>query len=100
MTYDCPFEEQLSILCLDSTLKIIDSATLIIPYAAGQFRTLSIQQPASLNFEFVGDGYWSVEFFDRPHSRLPLFSEPFGVWRPFGFHRWFRLSYHRPGPPP
>lgn len=100
LTHDCPYEEQLDILCLNRALEIVDQAALFYLYSPGIFRVLSSAASRALRFEFNGEGSWVVEFFDRPQPRLPFFSEPFGVWRSFGFRRWFRLSRHRSGAAP
>jgi len=95
LTHDCPFEERLDIVLLDRAMKIVERADLSAPYAPGIFRIVSGDASQTLDFEFIGDGVWSVAFFDRPRPRVPFWGEPAGVHRPLGFRRRFRLSYRR-----
>ena len=89
MTDDIPYEEALRILFLDKTLKILDSALLGGPYSTGWFSALSLEEPNTIRFRFIGDTTWSIELLSRPRFRIPFLAEPPGVHRPFGFFRHF-----------
>lgn len=90
-TDDVPHEESLNICFLDRQLRQVDRVTLAWPYGTGVFRHLRVLSPRSLQFEFFGDRPWILELLDGAAWRLPLLGEPRGVWRAFGFRRYFRI---------
>jgi hypothetical protein len=92
LTHDVPFEEALEIYLLDASFNIRDRATLQARYATGAFGNLQILDDRRLCFRFLGDGFWQLELLRKQGLRVPLFSEPFGVSRPFGFLRHFVIS--------
>lgn len=89
VTDDVPFEEMLRILLLNDQLDIIDSARIGWIYATGSFSFLEMNEPNIVLFEFIGGTTWSVELLSRHRFRIPFISEPFCVWRRFGFSRYF-----------
>lgn len=88
-TDDCPFEEMLRIILLDSAFNMLDSALVGGPYATGSFSSLTLKEPDTVLFHFIGDTTWSVQLLPRATFRWPFVSEPFGVWRSFSFSRRF-----------
>jgi hypothetical protein len=93
-THDTPFEEQLDIILIDRSYRIVDVASLYGPYTTGTFRNLAIESGESVLFDFFGDHVWRVTLLDRPRFRLPLarLGEPAGVHRRFGFTRNFAVT--------
>ncbi|HNO60488.1 MAG TPA: hypothetical protein PKH44_07625, partial [Plasticicumulans sp.] len=57
----------------------------------------NLSPPDSVRFGFLGDGEWSVRRLHERGWRMPLFSEPAGVWRRFGWRRWFVIGRHESG---
>lgn len=94
---DCPFEESLHLSLLDAHDRVIDRAGIGVAYANGWFRDLRLLPPDTVCFRFLGDGEWSLRRLPRCGWRMPLFSEPVGVWRRFGWRRWFVIHLRKPG---
>ncbi len=94
---DCPFEESLHLSLLDAHDHIVDCAGIGMAYASGWLRDLNLSPPDSVRFGFLGDGEWSVRRLHERGWRMPLFSEPAGVWRRFGWRRWFVIGRHESG---
>ncbi|MFO7177226.1 MAG: hypothetical protein DIU78_000880 [Pseudomonadota bacterium] len=91
-TDDVPFEDQLTIVLLDRDLRELDSARIGAPYATGTFSELTLIEPDTIRFRFIGDTLWTVRLLSRPQLRVPFVSEPPGVHRRFGFSRHFVVS--------
>ncbi len=89
LTDDIPYEEQLRIILLDDQFHIIDSAVIGSPYSTGIFSDIDLSGPNRVSFRFIGIRKWEIEILQSPRFRIPLISEPQGVWRPFGFYRHF-----------
>lgn len=92
MSDDTPFEDMLSIVLLDTQGHMLDSARLGGAYTTGSFEALQWQVPDIARFRFIGDTIWSVRVLPRPQWRIPILSEPMGVWRSWGFSRHFIVS--------
>lgn len=88
-TDDCLFEEFLGIELLDNRLNFLDRARIGLPYNTGIFSSLELRDPNIVCFRFLGDAIWRIELLSSPGFRMPIFSEPRGVWRKFGFRRHF-----------
>jgi hypothetical protein len=93
-TDDVPFEDFLGIHLLDSSLSLLDSAKIGWPYATGTFSVLDVED-RSIVFRFLSEVPWRLRLLDGPQLRLPIFTEPCYVWRPFGFTRRFVLTQAR-----
>jgi len=93
LTHDIPYEEGLEICLVSSTFELLDRATLAAPYSTGAFENLEITSPTSLCFDFLGERPWQLDLLENPRFRLPVFTEPLGVQRPFGFKRHFLLNH-------
>lgn len=91
-TNDVPFEESLRISLLDEQFAPLDQAVIGGLYATGSFSALKLVDPDVVRFQFMGDATWSVRLLSRRAFRMPFFSEPGGVYRPFGFSRQFVVS--------
>jgi len=89
VTDDVPYEEALRIMLLDKDMTMLDAAELGAPYSTGAFKNLLLMPPDALSFRFIGDTTWTVTLLAQPGFRLPWFTEPRGVSRPFGFQRHF-----------
>lgn len=89
VTDDVPYEEMLRIVLLDSAFSTMDSARIGSPYSSGSFSGLTLVEPNTVRFRFIGDTDWRVELLPRPQLRMPFFSEPPGVYRAFGLSRHF-----------
>lgn len=94
---DCPFEESLHLSLLDAHDRVLDCAGIGMAYANGWFRELRLLPPDSVRFGFLGNGEWSVRRLHARGWRMPLFSEPVGVRRRFGWRRWFVIGRHESG---
>lgn len=81
VTNDCPYEELLHLHLLDAAGRALDSAALGMPYATGAFGNLRLLPPDRIGFDFFDEKDWEVELLPAPRLRLPLLSEPLGVWR-------------------
>jgi len=92
LTHDCPFEETLSIYLVDHVGILQDSAHICALYTIGIFSNLKIQQPDKVFFEFFAEGIFTVQILPDSGLRIPFFSEPRGVYRPFGFKRRFIVA--------
>lgn len=97
MTDDVPNEEMLRVVLLDNRLDKLDSAIIGAPYSTGSFSSLALIPPDRVSFNFIGDCTWEIELLSQPGFRIPLFSEPKGVWRAFGFNRHF-IVHGQPKP--
>lgn len=91
VTDDIPYEESLRIFLLDPTFDVIDSASIGAPYTTGSFSSLTLREPDTVGFRFLGETPWTVQLLTSDALRLPFVSEPFGVHRRFGFRRRFLL---------
>lgn len=91
LTNNCDFEETLNIHLLDEHFHEMDSATMSWMYSTGAFKALELIQPRTVQFRFFGDTIWKVELLQKPSFRVPLLSEPAGVWRRWGFSRHFKV---------
>lgn len=78
---DCPYEELLHLHLLDAQGQLLDSATLGGPYTTGRFAGPRLLDARRVGFAFFDDKDWEVELLDAPRLRLPVFTEPLGVWR-------------------
>jgi hypothetical protein len=85
VTDDVPFEDALHIYLLDANFHLLDSATLASIYSTGSFAAMQLLPPNRVSFHFFGDANWEVELLPEPQARLPFFSDPRGVTRPFAF---------------
>jgi len=92
LTNDCPFEERLCIHLLDLSGKPLDSASIFWIYYTGNFRDWQIYQPDKLSFRFSGDVRWTIQILPKFGFRIPIFSEPAGAWRQWGFKRHFKIT--------
>lgn len=81
VTGDCPYEELLHLHLLDAQGRLLDSATLGGPYSSGRFVGPRLLAAQRVGFSFFDDKDWEVELLDAPRLRLPVFTEPLGVWR-------------------
>jgi len=95
MNHDCPYEETLSIYLVDHAGVLQDSAHIGGMYTTGIFRNLQTQQPDQVSFEFFAEATYTVKLLHSPGFRMPFFSEPIGVCRPFGFKRRFVVTETR-----
>ncbi len=86
------YEDFLNIHLLDAQLNILDSASIGMPYASGSLGHLTLQAPDALHFCFPSQVAWRLSLFHSPHWRVPLLSEPAGVWRRFSLKRHFSLE--------
>lgn len=93
LTHDVPYEEGLEICLVSAGFELLDRATLAHPYATAMLKNLEASPPARLRFDFLGERRWEVELLDGPSARVPFFSEPTGVLRPFGLTRRFRVGH-------
>jgi len=92
LTNDIPFEDSLNIHLLSHSGLLRDTASLFWIYCTGSFEDLKIELPDKVSFRFLGDMVWRVQVLPKPILRIPFFSEPTGVHRPFGFKRHFVVS--------
>jgi len=87
ITHNVPYEEQLD-LCLISAGNVLkDRLSLAWIYSTGIFSDARVVGKRSIVFSFFADAFWRVDVLPTPGWRLPLVSEPRGVWRRFGFKR-------------
>lgn len=89
MTDDVPYEETLTLHLLDGRFRLLDSASIGLAYGTGAFALLELREPDELVFRFIGEVPWVVQLLNGPALRVPLWGEPPGVTRPFGFTRHF-----------
>ena len=94
ITDDIPNEDTLRIYLFDSSLDVVDSATLGAMYSTGSFGHLELLPPNVVRFEFFGDTTWELELLAHHEIALPLLADPKGVRRPLSFHRRFRIHGH------
>lgn len=99
LTDDVPYEEMLRIVLLDQHLNALDRALIGGIYSTGSFRGLELCAPNAVQFRFIGELTWRVELRANRSLRVPLLSEPRGVYRPLGFFRWFLVTA-APAPSP
>lgn len=95
--HDTPYEETLNVYGLDTSFRVIDRATLGIPYQTGEFSQLTPVGRNTATFRFLGASPWKIEAFDSPRILIPFVSEPLQVWRKPGLRRWFRIT-RQPAP--
>ena len=81
LTDDTPYEELLHLHLLDGQGRELDAATLGGPYATGRFSGPRLLDRHRIGFGFIDDKDWEVELLPAARLRLPLWSEPKGVWR-------------------
>jgi hypothetical protein len=92
LTDDVPFEESLTIHMVRHDFEHMDTAALIRPYGSGALEGLSVADEHNATFLFYDDRTVCLEVLDRWQWRVPFVPELFGVMRPLGFRRHFRLS--------
>jgi hypothetical protein len=81
LTDDTPYEELLHLHLLDVQGQLLDSADLGGPYTTGRFTGPRLHGGNRIGFGFIDDKDWEVELLPGPRLRLPLLSEPKGIWR-------------------
>jgi hypothetical protein len=91
VTDDIPQEDTLHIYLFDTSLNLIDSATLGAMYSTGALRDLTLESPNLLSFRFIGATTWKLEILNRMEFSVPFSGDPLGVHRPLSFARHFRL---------
>ena len=91
VTDGIPDEDSLGIHLLDGQLDVLDTARIGGPYTTGAFSDLTLDEPSTVRFRFIGDVPWAVELLARPRFRVPLVTDSPGVFRPLGFRRHFRV---------
>jgi len=90
---DCLFEERLLLHLVDFSGILLDTASIFRIYSTGIFSNVKIQQPDKIRFEFFStEATWTVQVLKNTEFRMPIFSEPMGVYRPFGFRRHFVVT--------
>ena len=94
MTDDTPHEDMLCVHLLGKKLNLLDSVTIGAMYSTGSFSSLELVEPNNISFRFIGDIDWRIELLTTPVFRLPFLSDPKGVWRKFGFTRYFKVHGH------
>ncbi|MCP1676826.1 hypothetical protein J2T57_003999 [Natronocella acetinitrilica] len=92
LTDDIPHEDVLNIHLITADGRRLDSAAIGYPYATEAFSLLEIEPPNRVHFRFMGETQWTVEILPRRELRLPLISEPRGVWRGARMFRRFRVD--------
>jgi len=92
LTDDVLHEDMLSIHLLDDNLILLDSVTIGSIYATGSFADLEIVGDSELKFSFIDDKSWHLHTLPGGEFVFPFLSEPKGVWRRFGFKRYFRIE--------
>lgn len=91
LTDDIPQEDTLRIYLFDSSLNLIDSATLGAMYSTGAFSRLELVRPDTVHFCFIGGVTWTLELLPSDSFSIPYISDPKGVCRPFKLMRRFKL---------
>ncbi len=81
LTDNSPYEELLHLHLLDGQGHDLDAATLGGPYSTGHFSGPRLLGPQRIGFDFIDDKDWEVELLPAARLRLPIWSEPRGVWR-------------------
>ena len=76
----------------DSTMRLVDSATLGAMYSTSTFADLKPQLPNALTFRFFGGTVWRLVLLTQSEFAIPFFSDPSGVHRKFKFSRHFRVE--------
>ena len=93
VTFDCPFEEILAIYLLDlQQNRIIDKAKIYQMYYTDFFSDLVILSENKLSFDFLIEGGWTLELFDKPKKSLSHLLPMSMVKRPFSLTRYFSLK--------
>ena len=93
VTFDCPFEETLAIYLLDlQQNRIIDKAKIYQMYYTDFFSDLVILSENKLSFDFLIEGGWTLELFDKPKKSLTYLFPTLLVKRPFSLTRYFSIK--------
>ena len=64
-TLDSPYEEELTILCLDADLRERDRLSIGQPYTPGLLQEVQLLGPARLRFRFVRPEPWMLDIAPR-----------------------------------
>ena len=88
---DCIYENTIYIQLLNPQLDIIDQVLIGLPYATGIFKLINIESTDRIVFEFFKDELYELTLLDKPEFKLPFISEAQGVFRRFGFQRYFKI---------
>ena len=67
-TQDSPFEEELTILCLDADFRERDRASIGQPYTPGLLEDVTPSGPDQISFRFVRPAPWTLDI--APRRRL------------------------------
>lgn len=94
LTDDTPYEDLLHVHLLDARGQVLDAADLGGPYSTGRFTGPRLLGDNRIGFGFIDDKDWEVELLPAARLRLPLWSEPKGVWRPSPLRCHFVLRAH------
>ncbi|MBI0103069.1 hypothetical protein [Gilliamella sp. W8145] len=93
VTFDCPFEEILAIYLLDlQQNRIIDKAKIYRMYYTDFFSDLVILSENRISFDFLIEGGWTLELFDKPKRSLTYLFPTLLVKRPFSLTRYFSIK--------
>lgn len=94
LTDDSPYEEVLHLHLLDGQGRPLDAADLGGPYTTGTFVGPRLLGGQRIGFGFFDDKDWEVELLPSARLRLPMLSEPLGVWRAKPLRCHFVLRAH------
>lgn len=68
MTYDCPFEEGLTVSLLKQNGKLLEKLDVFAPYCTDDFSDLELYPPNIVTFDFLYKGLWKIEVFSSPRK--------------------------------
>ena len=91
LTNDIPYEEQLNIYYISSSLKVMDQATLGSIYVTGSFKSLQVTGFNQVSFTFFGTAIWTICMSNKPFYYLPFINNLKGVSRPFRLRYYFKV---------
>ena len=86
-----PFEETLWVYLIDESFEMMDQATLFAIYSPGEFRDLQLESSDTLSFSFFYEDRWRLTVHQEKKRHIPLFGQPFPVYRQCRFFRYLTL---------
>ena len=70
--WDCPFEEAIEFILLDSTLKILAKRKLAVPYCSFLLENLQVLNEHTIHLAFDNKDYWQPSVIPKPTRASPF----------------------------
>ncbi|CAI3954891.1 unnamed protein product [Commensalibacter communis] len=91
-TYDCPFEEGLTVSLLDKNGRLLETKDIFVAYYTDVFLGLNLYPPNIMTFDFLYKGLWRIEVFP-PTEKADTLKDPISIWkRKFNIKPYWKMT--------